>query len=321
MTPTRICTLAFASLALIGAPVLAAPVSLPQGAEETAHQAVPNGDFALPTGPWAAGKMTTQSLTGAVETWSWRIPGAGADSTGLMQLLTDQLRAAGYAPLFQCQTAACGGFDFRYAVKSVPEPEMHVDLGDFRFLAAARGPDNGAEHVTLLVSHAGDTGFVQLSHIGPADAHIAPALQAAPTDASDQAPRPASSTRLAPPLAERLEAEGSVELSDLAFDSGSADLGPGPFPSLAELADYLENHPDRQVVIVGHTDATGTLAMNVSLSRQRAQSVVDRLVSMGVPAAQLSADGVGYLAPVASNLTDAGRQKNRRVEAVLASTR
>ncbi len=77
-----------------------------------------------------------------------------------------------------------------------------------------------------------------------------------------------------------------------------------------------------QVILVGHTDASGPLDMNVAVSRKRAESVVARLINVyGVPSAQVSAEGVGYLSPRASNLTDEGRHKNRRVEAVLASTR
>jgi OOP family OmpA-OmpF porin len=71
-------------------------------------------------------------------------------------------------------------------------------------------------------------------------------------------------------------------------------------------------------VLVGHTDATGGLEINISVSRRRAASVVERLVAAyNVPRAQIAAEGVGYLAPRATNLTDAGRTANRRVEAVL----
>ncbi len=98
--------------------------------------------------------------------------------------------------------------------------------------------------------------------------------------------------------------------------------GAGDFASLTGLAAYLAANPDARVTIVGHTDATGALDGNVVLSRRRAQSVVDRLVQdYGVAAGRLSAEGAGYLAPRASNLTEAGRAENRRVEAILTPTR
>ena len=74
--------------------------------------------------------------------------------------------------------------------------------------------------------------------------------------------------------------------------------------------------------MVGHTDAEGTLSGNLELSKKRAASVLERLVSAyRVPRAQLEAAGVGYLVPRASNLTEGGRDQNRRVEVVLTSTR
>jgi OOP family OmpA-OmpF porin len=87
------------------------------------------------------------------------------------------------------------------------------------------------------------------------------------------------------------------------------------------LAAYLIANPARQVVLVGHTDAVGSLESNITLSKRRAASVEARLEDeYGVPSAQLSADGVGFLSPLVSNLTEDGRNRNRRVEAVLIST-
>ena len=73
--------------------------------------------------------------------------------------------------------------------------------------------------------------------------------------------------------------------------------------------------------MVGHTDAVGGLDGNVALSRRRASSVRDRLVGKyGVAGAQVTSDGVGFLSPRATNLTEAGRERNRRVEVILTST-
>ena len=319
LSPRRCClavALSLAASALSAAP----PLTLPGAAEQTARIDSANGSFALPVGPWLAGKVERLALTGAVDHQSWRLPGLAGGTLGLMQFLTGQLVASGYKPLFACETDGCGGFDFRYDTKVLPEPEMHVDLGDFRFLSAARGAGESADYLALLVSRAGDTGFVQISHIGPAG--NPPALTVAPVEA------PATANATTPPaapaatsIAEMLESGGTAVLEDLSFASGATELGAGPFPSLAELASYLGTHPGRTIMIVGHTDANGPLAVNVALSRKRAQSVVDRLIAgLGVDPARISAEGVGFLAPRASNLTEEGRQKNRRVEAVLAST-
>ena len=75
------------------------------------------------------------------------------------------------------------------------------------------------------------------------------------------------------------------------------------------------------MALVGHTDASGGLDVNIAVSRQRAQSVRQRLIDRyDIPARQVDAQGVGYLSPRASNLTEAGRQKNRRVEVMMTST-
>lgn len=299
--------------------VFAEPLlEMPVGAEPTAHIVNENATRALPIGPWTDGKVPTLALTGAIEDQSWRLPGLGKDTLGLIQGLTRQLADHGYKAFFSCETDTCGGFDFRYETKVLSEPEMHVDLGDFRFLSAIRGSGAEADYVGLLVSRAGDTGFVELSQISPQGSVTLP-------QALDQ-PASAPVTAVTPPpgqsLAAQLDDQGSVALDDLSFASGASDLGSGRYASLAELAAYLAAHPERQVILVGHTDASGPLDMNVAVSRKRAESVVARLISVyGVPSAQVSAEGVGYLSPRASNLTDEGRHKNRRVEAVLASTR
>ncbi|ARE40311.1 OmpA domain protein [Rhodovulum sp. P5] len=88
------------------------------------------------------------------------------------------------------------------------------------------------------------------------------------------------------------------------------------------LADCLEDDPERDILLVGHTDDVGGLDGNVALSRKRAQAVRRYLIDrLGVAPERLSAEGVGFLAPLSGNLTEEGRQQNRRVEAVLRLSR
>jgi OOP family OmpA-OmpF porin len=235
--------------------------------------------------------------------------------------LRDQLARAGFRILWECETDACGGFDFRYSIDVMPEPDMHVDLGDFRFLSADRIGAAGPEAVSLLVSRSVETGFVQIVSVGAAvevTGPLTPAEQATPAGPPEKA------GAVLPPsdLAAILQGNGSVVLEDLVFRSGSAELGPGPYETLVALAGFLKDDPARRVALVGHTDASGGLAGNTALSRARASSVRDRLMAeYAVPTAQIAADGVGYLAPRATNKTEDGRARNRRVEAILTSTR
>jgi len=122
-------------------------------------------------------------------------------------------------------------------------------------------------------------------------------------------------------LAQSLEDQGRFILSGLVFETGSAQLGNAIFGSLQDLADYLIANPDRTVALVGHTDFVGSLDGNIALSKRRAGSVLERLVTTyDIPRHQLDAQGMGYLSPVASNLTEEGRETNRRVEVIITST-
>jgi OOP family OmpA-OmpF porin len=121
-------------------------------------------------------------------------------------------------------------------------------------------------------------------------------------------------------IGRRLAEGASAVLEDLVFGSGSSELADGSYASLAELADWLAQDPQRRVVLVGHTDASGGLAANDALSQARAESVRNRLITRhGVAAAQVTAEGVGSLAPRDTNATDEGRARNRRVEVMPAT--
>jgi outer membrane protein OmpA-like peptidoglycan-associated protein len=104
----------------------------------------------------------------------------------------------------------------------------------------------------------------------------------------------------------------------LTFDTGKSTLRPESGKIITQMAEYLKANPSVRVSIVGHTDNEGNEESNMKLSQDRAQAVVNALVSQhGVQASQLQARGVGPLSPIATNATDAGRRLNRRVEMVL----
>jgi len=101
---------------------------------------------------------------------------------------------------------------------------------------------------------------------------------------------------------------------DISFDPGRADIKPNFRPVLDQFAQSLVQHPTTVVQIVGHTDATGNDAANVQLSRDRANATRDYLASRGVAINRMATDGHGEREPVATNETEAGRARNRRVE-------
>lgn len=104
--------------------------------------------------------------------------------------------------------------------------------------------------------------------------------------------------------------------SDVSFDTGRADIKPEMRPVLDEVGRNLD--PKVQVTVVGHTDSTGSDAINDPLSLRRAESVRDYLSARGVGSARIAVQGRGSHEPIAGNDTDAGRAKNRRVEIFLA---
>ena len=104
---------------------------------------------------------------------------------------------------------------------------------------------------------------------------------------------------------------------DIAFDSGQAVIRPNFRSALDNFAQSLQQNPSTTVTIVGHTDSTGSPAVNEPLSLQRADATRDYLVTRGVAANRFQIDGRGAREPVANNDTDAGRARNRRVEIFL----
>jgi len=116
--------------------------------------------------------------------------------------------------------------------------------------------------------------------------------------------------------------DGSLKLnipSAISFDTNSYAVKQGFVPVLNQLAQTLVQHPELSAKVIGFTDSTGRPTYNVTLSQNRAQSVLDALIARGVAANRLSAEGLGAAQPVGDNATDAGRAQNRRVEIYLRS--
>lgn len=105
--------------------------------------------------------------------------------------------------------------------------------------------------------------------------------------------------------------------SDISFDVGRADIKPNLRPILDQFASGLASQPGSEVRIVGHTDNTGSDAVNDPLSLQRAQSARNYLASRGVDPNRIAIAGRGEREPIADNGTEAGRARNRRVEIFL----
>jgi outer membrane protein OmpA-like peptidoglycan-associated protein len=108
-----------------------------------------------------------------------------------------------------------------------------------------------------------------------------------------------------------------LTLGNVLFATGRAELKSGGTSSLDKLVAFLNEYPDRSVVIEGHTDDVGSADMNQALSQRRAESVKSYLMQQGIYSQRLTASGMGETHPVADNQTESGRQQNRRVEVII----
>lgn len=306
------------ALVLIGPPAFALALDLPQPWTLVDRVEEPASSYRLPIARWTEQGLPVRVIEGRVTRSAWRRSIEQPSTLDLLAPLRGALEAEGFRAVFQCETEGCGGFDFRYAIDVLPEPGMHVDLGDFRFYAGLRETPAGPEAVSLLVSRSAASGFAQMIRAGAV---------AASDPAPPPGPAPDGPASVDAPAAEAVTAtiavalaEGrSAVLEDLVFASSSSDLEDRSYASLADLAAWLAGDPARKVALVGHTDASGGLTANVALSRARAASVRDRLIARhGVAAARVSAEGVGSLAPRDTNGTEEGRARNRRVEVMPA---
>lgn len=117
-------------------------------------------------------------------------------------------------------------------------------------------------------------------------------------------------------LKDGLVQNGHVEVPGIFFDFNKADLKPESKPALDELTKLLQANPALHVWVVGHTDNVGSVDFNMTLSKSRAAAVITALTAAGIAPARMAPFGNGPYAPVATNTTDEGRAKNRRVELV-----
>ena len=110
-----------------------------------------------------------------------------------------------------------------------------------------------------------------------------------------------------------------VTFGDVLFDYDRAELKPGGMRSVQKLADFLNDNPERKVIVEGYTDSVGSDSYNQQLSERRAQAIQTALVSAGVEPSRIQARGYGKNFPVASNSNASDRALNRRVEVTISN--
>ncbi len=225
-----------------------------------------------------------------------RIAYRTAEGPSIAEVFRDyenQIAAAGYQTLLKCETDACGGTAFAGALGTLNVPLMWVDGFNFRYLAAQKAKT----YAELVVSQNNGSIYAELNVIETGG------LENKMVNAAE--------------MAKGLGEAGHIALYGIYFDTDKADIKKESRPTLDEIAKLLQPQPALKVYVVGHTDSQGGYAYNMQLSRRRAEAVAADLVkSYGLAKARISASGVGFLAPLGSNGSEAGRALNRRVELV-----
>ena len=256
-------------------------------------------EYPFHTGTLAVNEENIKHLEGAVEQIAYTTP-AGASVAEVYRNYKIKLEGAGYEILFECENKSCGGTTFAYALKVLPIPRMVLDPFHYRYLAAQSKRDGHVSSIAIVVSP--DSSKRIRSQVSMV---VSGELENKMVDAEQ--------------MQSSLLDDGHIALYGIYFDTDKATIKAESKPTLDEIARLLKSNTQLNIILVGHTDNQGAYAYNKSLSRRRAESVVDALVAdYGIDNARLEADGVGYLAPVTSNNSEAGRALNRRVELVIA---
>ena len=246
----------------------------------------------------------SEKLEGKVTKISYEIP-EDRSSLEVLRNYENELKSAGFEILFTCSNKDCGGRAFNHKV--VPYDTMFGDnYYDQRYIAAKLSREEGDVYTSVYVIKNTTGGGRTKNYIYTQ------------VDVIEMVPMQEQMVKIdAEKIAKEIMSSGSVSIYGIYFDFDIADLKPESEPTIAEIAKFLNEQPDLKVFIVGHTDNQGSLEYNINLSKQRAKSVVNRLIEdYGIESSRLTPEGLGFLAPVASNRTEEGRAKNRRVELV-----
>ena len=260
-------------------------------------------EFTLPLGKTAEqGFAKSQHLEGKVTRIVYVAP-QGRTVLEVFRNYQGALKKAAFETLFACGPQDCAG-----PGSSSGRVYGNGDYDDYwgpdhgiRYISAKLARPEGDVYVSLLVDDQGPDSRAN------AELYV---IEVKPMESG-------LITVDATSLANDINRTGHASVYGIYFDTGKADVKPESDATLKEIAKLLQGHPQLRLYVVGHTDNQGALDMNMDLSRRRAEAVLAALTTKyAVPAARLKAFGCGPYSPVASNDSEDGRAKNRRVELV-----
>lgn len=288
---------------------------------------LPNGPAEGPTYSDAKKFTSTLTVQGKV-TRSIYVAPAGRSALEVLSNVEDFVAQKGFEVVFRCQREACGeSFALlkyhwdRLQTKVIGQGydnnrRLLIDaafdtLADVRYTLFKRSTPEGDSYVAIFGGlhrggSFGDFSALLSDRVGV----LVETVEPRPMDRRMEVVSAAQ-------IGGRLATEGRAVFYGIQFDFDKAEIKPESEPQLAEMAKFLKETPGASAFVVGHTDGQGTLDYNLALSSKRADAVVQALVRRyGIAAGRLVPRGLGPLAPLASNRTEEGRAKNRRVELV-----
>lgn len=300
-------------------------VSRFDGATMHAYQESEYEEVALPTGPvpradYGKGGANREAaeevvaLEGRITWISYRSP-EGKSTLEILRNFESALTGDGFEVLFTCvQRDECGPGIGRY-VRQIVYPDDYwtrkpmviqpgyVVRGNTRAMLARRDDENGMAHVFLYLS----------------DEQSPPVIhQVVVEGEAMQTGQVETGVRSAEELQAALATEGRAIVDGIFFEHDSAEIRPQSAEALEQMARLLTDNPGIRVLVVGHTDNRGSFEYNTELSQRRAVAVRQALAGdYGIDDSRMSPKGASFMAPVASNATEDGRELNRRVELVL----
>jgi OOP family OmpA-OmpF porin len=292
-------------------------VSRYEGSSIDGYEIKDYDSFRLPLGPVgtnADGDLAPEQqadLEGRITRILYRGP-EGRSSLEIQRNYQSALEGAGFEPLYTCSddcganfsTLLYGPTEMRILTSKTSGSAFDMPQ-DVRYFAARLTDGDRIVHLSLLTAF--DNGFGKLSK------QPVTLLEIVESKSMDSG----MVTVDAEAIAKGIDATGHMAIYGVLFDTDSSSIKPESSPVLVEITKFLQTRPTLSVLVVGHTDNQGSFEYNMNLSGQRASAVMRYLVEQqGIDPVRLRAEGVGFLAPVASNDTPEGRAKNRRVELV-----
>jgi len=262
------------------------------------HEHIDSETFTIPSAPNAP-DQTGLTLTGNLSRHFYEIK--NVSTLKVYENYKYALNKAGFSVLSECKLDECGADTAAEKLGGKISIENSV-YNEFRkpyYIVAKKSGKQGNIYVALFIG--GHEANTSLQQVIMEEKGVETGLISIDADS----------------LKQQIDADGKALIYGIYFDTGKAVVKPESKPTLDAIAQLLSKNKELLLYVVGHTDDTGSGAANVALSLQRATAVVNELTTTyKIPASRLQAQGVGPYAPAGNNTSDAGKQKNRRVELV-----